>query len=381
MVYDPTKDFLGLWRNVAGVVSKVEMPGLDYVVAALARAGLVTLSVSATAPVVNQATTAWLQTAVPSYSAEGVLYLWNPATSAYAIATPALLLVMLQAAAGQNGVSLRTTTGGAPLNTAGLDGDFAFRLDEPGGIYGPKTAGAWPSTPLPGSTDTLDSAKFDVTFGGAPGNTIYRGNSLWEGLAIGPDHTIMASSGIAPQWETVTGLLDAVFGVSQGALLYRAAEVWQALAPGAAGYLLTAAGVGASPAWSPRVPEFPPGTVMLFQQTAAPTGWTKQTALNDYGLRVTSGAVGSVAGSAFSAVFAQTAVGNTTITTATMPSHSHSVVRNPIQNPVSGGYSGTGNIGNPDVAGSTGSQGGDGAHSHSVNLTLAYVDVIIATKN
>ena len=126
---NPATDFNALWRNIAGAMTAVAMPGLDYTIKALSRAGLFTLSVSATAPVVNQTTTAWLQEAVPSYSAEGVLQLWNPATSTYAPATAALFLDLLQASAGQNGVSWWTSTGGPPANTVGNNGDFAVRLD------------------------------------------------------------------------------------------------------------------------------------------------------------------------------------------------------------------------------------------------------------
>lgn len=42
--------------------------------------------------------------------------------------------------------------------------------------------------------------------------------------------------------------------------------------------------------------EAPSGTAMLFQQTAAPTGWTKSTSFNDRALRVTTGTVGGSAG-------------------------------------------------------------------------------------
>ena len=38
---------------------------------------------------------------------------------------------------------------------------------------------------------------------------------------------------------------------------------------------------------------FPTGTLMLFQQTAAPTGWTKQTTHDDKALRVVSGTASS----------------------------------------------------------------------------------------
>src|SRR5258708_588194 len=124
MVYNPTTDFVALWRNIAGVVSKVEMPGLDLVIATLARAGLFTLSVSATAPVANQSTTAWLQANVPSNAAEGTLRLWDKVTTAYLPATAALFLQLLEATAGESGVSWWTSTG-VPLNTLGNNGDFA----------------------------------------------------------------------------------------------------------------------------------------------------------------------------------------------------------------------------------------------------------------
>jgi hypothetical protein len=45
---------------------------------------------------------------------------------------------------------------------------------------------------------------------------------------------------------------------------------------------------------------FPQGTSMLFQQTSAPTGWTKQTTHNDKALRIISGTVGTGGSVAFS---------------------------------------------------------------------------------
>jgi hypothetical protein len=378
MVYNPATDFLALWRNIAGTVSKTEMPGLDYVVAALARAGFINLSVSATAPVVSQATTAWLQAAVPSYSAEGIMHLWDPVAASYAPATPALFFKMLETSSGQNGVSWWTTAGGPPINTVGNDGDFAIQTDEPGGIYGPKAAGAWPADPLPGTTDIIGSAQLDLTFGDEEGNLLYRGPVVWQSLPIGAANQLMFSSGAVPGWGDLSALLDAVFGNAQGSILYRDVALWNDLPPGAANQILSTGGPGANPAWAPRTAEFPSGTVMLFQQTAAPSGWTKQTALNDVGLRVTSGAVGSVAGSAFSTVFAQTLVGDTTLSVSQMPNHSHATNAN-AQNPTSANGSGNSMVA-PSV-GSVFANGGSTSHAHSINLTLAYVDVIIASKN
>lgn len=86
------------------------MPGLDYVVEALARAGMIALSVSQTAPTVNQAATAWFMPAIPSFSAEGTLFLFNVALGAYQPATPALWAAFFSA--GASGVVQDVTTAG-----------------------------------------------------------------------------------------------------------------------------------------------------------------------------------------------------------------------------------------------------------------------------
>jgi len=378
MVYNPATDFFSLWRNNAGQVSKLEVPGLDVVIAALARAGLFTLSVSATAPVANQSTTAWLKAAVPSYSAEGALNLWDKVTTTYLPATAALFLQLLEATAGQNGVSWWTAAGGPPLNTVGNNGDFAVRTDAPNGIYGPKALGAWPATPIPGTADVLTSLSLDNTFGSAQGDLIYRDTALWKALPLGAGGSVLASWFGLPAWQTFSTLFDAVFGAVQGSILYRSGASWNALGPGIAAQILSTNGPGANPAWVPRTAEFPSGTVMLFQQSAAPTGWTKQTVLNDCGLRVTSGAVSTVAGTAFSTVFAQTAVGSTTLQTTQLPSHTHGVPLNSGGGVGLVGTSGTGSIGSTPTDGGT---GGQLSHTHSIQLALSYTDVIIAAKN
>lgn len=90
MSYSSATDFLALLRLLPGGVRTERMPGLDYVVSALARAGLITLFVGQTAPTTNQAATAWFKPAIPSWLTEGTLFLWNPATLQYEVATPAL---------------------------------------------------------------------------------------------------------------------------------------------------------------------------------------------------------------------------------------------------------------------------------------------------
>lgn len=138
--------------------------------------------------------------------------------------------------------------------------------------------------------------------------------------------------------------------------------------------------------WS-LVAGFDSGTLMLFQQTAAPTGWTKQTTHNNKALRVVSGAAGSGGSVAFTTAFASQSaggtVGSTTLTTAQMPSHAHTYTTYGSQTAGTGAYfGGSSVISNP----STASQGGGGSHDHTftgstINLAVQYVDLIIASKD
>lgn len=135
---------------------------------------------------------------------------------------------------------------------------------------------------------------------------------------------------------------------------------------------------------------FPTGTLMLFQQTAAPTGWTKQTTHNNKALRVVSGTASSGGTNSFTTVFAdQTPTlsltsGATTLTTAQMPSHSHSYSTAEM-NAYTEGF---GTAAGQGISATTGTQGSGNSHTHSISgsastITLAvqYVDLIIASKN
>lgn len=183
----------------------------------------------------------------------------------------------------------------------------------------------------------------------------------------------------------------------------------------------------------------PVGTVMLFAQTAAPTGWTKSTAHDNKALRVVSGTAGSGGSVAFTTAFASQAVSGaissttasgsvsvsgsvhgTTLDTSQIPSHRHYVVRNEVSNQRAqysittytnnylagmgangyelyylNGHTSEANTANSSATGGSGSHthgfSGSGSfsgdpHSHSlsgnaINLAVQYVDVIIATKN
>jgi microcystin-dependent protein len=154
--------------------------------------------------------------------------------------------------------------------------------------------------------------------------------------------------------------------------------------------------------WS-AVPEpFPAGTKMLFVQTAAPTGWTKDTTHNDKALRIVSGTASTGGSVAFTTAFASgLSAGDTTLITSQIPAHSHTGSADAVgnhthsqigTNTLSGLSSGSG-----AASGSTANTGGGGAHSHSLTINntggggahnhtlpsfaVSYVDTIIATKD
>jgi hypothetical protein len=159
--------------------------------------------------------------------------------------------------------------------------------------------------------------------------------------------------------------------------------------PGSNGNVLTSNGTAwvssAAPSGGTTIPA---GTVMLFAQTAAPTGFTKVTTHNDKALRVVSGAASSGGSVAFTTAFASQTpagtVGSTTLTTATIPSHTHTLGLN--TNTGCGGVNSAAFIGAGGSPLSTGSTGSGGSHNHTftgtaINLAVQYVDIILATKD
>lgn len=174
---------------------------------------------------------------------------------------------------------------------------------------------------------------------------------------------------------------------------------------------------------------FASGTKLLFQQSSAPTGWTKDVTHNDKSMRVVSGTVGSGGSVAFTTAFASQAVsgsissttasnqdttaggtvGNTTLSAAQMPSHKHNI-RLEYGVPGNGGYppgskysqingdqtyaqydfnimatAGSNNAHNHSFSGAAHNHA-QNAHNHTftgtaINMAVQYVDVIIATKD
>jgi hypothetical protein len=157
------------------------------------------------------------------------------------------------------------------------------------------------------------------------------------------------------------------------------------------------------------VQPFPTGTLMLFQQTSAPTGWTKQTTHNNKALRVVSGTASSGGSTAFTSVFtSRTPTGTVsgsnsggsvsahTLTTAEIPSHTHASgsdtrTGSGVDWPTGGGVL-VNDVGSSRATGATGS---GQAHSHgftnptwsgtfsgsALDFSVQYVDLIIASKD
>jgi len=137
---------------------------------------------------------------------------------------------------------------------------------------------------------------------------------------------------------------------------------------------------------------------MLFQQTAAPTGWTKATTHNNKALRVVTGSVSSGGSVAFSTVFSKTVTDAHTLVTSEIPSHDHGSEGSHTH--VLRSYSGSGtksaasgsttlNISQPTGVQDTDSSGihthasvgSNGAHTHNMDIQVQYVDIIIASKD
>jgi hypothetical protein len=190
---------------------------------------------------------------------------------------------------------------------------------------------------------------------------------------------------------------------------------------GTSGQFLQSDGDGSATWATLNVAAFPSGTIMLFAQTAAPTGWTKSTTHNNKALRIVSGTASSGGSVAFTTAFtskavtgtvsvtastgqtaAPVSVGNTTLSTPQIPSHSHvkgyqSQADGYGQNRAQANGPGpstpsTYSTLNTGGGGSHTHPGSGGQHSHpvsapasfsgtAINLAVQYVDVILATKD
>lgn len=174
---------------------------------------------------------------------------------------------------------------------------------------------------------------------------------------------------------------------------------------GSAGQVIVSDGTNSS--WgSVSGDGFVSGTLMLFQQTTAPTGWTKQTTHDNKALRVVSGTCVNGGTTAFTSVFTSRTPAGTnsggsvsahTLSISEIPSHTHQVSEYNAVSPYGNTpYSGVSvlwtNTNNTyGLALYSFGAGGGGAHSHgfinptfngtAMDFAVQYVDLIIASKN
>jgi len=131
--------------------------------------------------------------------------------------------------------------------------------------------------------------------------------------------------------------------------------------------------------------EFATGVIQVFQQTSAPTGWTKLTTHNDKAIRLVSGNVGTGGNANFTGSFgASISTSGRTLTTNQIPSHTHNWASLK-QNTGTANLVYVGGLGNNTGAVATNNNGSNsptgGSHSHGINMQVQYVDCILAEKD
>jgi hypothetical protein len=268
-----------------------------------------------------------------------------------------------------------------------------------------------------GSTVTVPTAKtmwvFSTGTGVVDAVTHLSSLTLGSALPIASGGTGSTSTTYANLQTNVTGTLPVANGgtgaatlTANNVILGNTTSAVQFVAPGSTGNVLTSNG---STWTSAAASGFPSGTVMLFAQTNAPTGFTKNTTTGDNSaLRVVTGNASTGGSVAFTTAFASqtpsgsvsiTAVsgsaGATTLTTPQIPSHSHTQeASDGAQGSPGGSFFGV-DSGNYSPRNPTGSTGGGGSHTHpfsfssgsgtftgnAINLAVQYIDVIRATKD
>jgi hypothetical protein len=301
-----------------------------------------------------------------------------------------------------------------PVGTTGVNGNFYINTTT-NFMFGPKAGGAWPAgTSLVGpqgpqgvqGAQGVQGPIGNTGAQGPQGNTGAVGPQGPQGAqgAQGiPGNTVLYGAGPPASGTGVNGnfYIDTTASFIYGP---KAAGAWPAgtslVGPqgpqgpqgvqGPTGPVPEAPTDGQtygrkSSAWTPVTSGVPSGTVMLFWQAAAPTGWTQVTTQNDKALRVVSGAGGVAGGTnAFSTVMAQTVVGNHTLAAVEEAPHTHTLG-------YAVGYSGpTAWAQIPNSGGinlyyslTTDSQssGGGSSHNHPITMQIQYIDIILASKN
>lgn len=260
-----------------------------------------------------------------------------------------------------------------------------------------------------------------ITVGAGKTNFVYNdGSNVVDAIKLGTmseqnDGSVNISGGVITGLSNLgTSNLTATAATIGGGALNVTGSFTVDGALGTNGQVLTSVGSTNTPVWA-SLPAaavvIPAGSRMLFQQTAAPTGWVKVTTYTNRALRVVSGGVGTGGTVAFTTAFkpftvsisgttGNKAAGGTvsayTLTTAKIPAHSHGGIPTTTGSGGTSLYSGTKFGGNATTK-NTNNTGSSQSHNHgfsgsnhnhsfsgsstAVNVDVQYVDVIIATKS
>ena len=228
-----------------------------------------------------------------------------------------------------------------------------------------------------------------LTASGGSGSVIVPQNSLASIILDGLGATQFAAAGL-----TAAGLVQSVF------LPYATTAVLGAVQLAAAGDLTTGTSTTLIPPVKPLVDYIAAqiaaaqqamlatGTVALFVQASAPTGWTKLTSINDSTLRVVSGGSGGSTGgsTAFSTVFAARTILKTNLPaynlTVTDPGHAHTINIGTFSVQAGSGGAAYGGGGPTSTnSATTGISVNSGGGGTAMDFAVQYVDVIQCSRN
>lgn len=134
---------------------------------------------------------------------------------------------------------------------------------------------------------------------------------------------------------------------------------------------------------------FAAGTRMLFQQAAAPTGWSIETgaAYSNAAMKIVTSGTPTTGGSdAFSTVFgAEKTTAGHALTIAEMPAHDHPLTNNTnVTRKTSGPielYTGGAGTDGTTATLSVGNRGGNAAHAHDLTMNIKYAEFILCQKD
>lgn len=224
-----------------------------------------------------------------------------------------------------------------------------------------------------------------LTTGGTSTAYTVTSNQVFASLAAMSGHTVRlkfnATNGASPTLN-VDGLgakaIVTVTGTAIGTATILANSIYSlTYANGSSEWILDA---------GPTVQSFPTGTVMIFGQTAAPSGWTKSALNDDHALRLTTGTASTGGSTAFTSIMAARTIAQSNLPNVTLSVSSITLTADAAsaKGAKVGAHAAASGIdfNIPDVTAAI-TVGGNvplGGSGTALDFAVKYVDVIRATK-